>query len=87
MSTHTTQQVGAAADCGQPEFIDAKGLQRLFSISRSHAYALIAEGKLRSACLRKPGRLRGKRLFDVAAVRAFLNSCVDEGGNTQGGQK
>ena len=70
--------VGASTSNVSPEFIYAKGLREIFCISRSHAYLLIAEGKIRSVCLRQGGRLRGKRLFDVAAVHDYLKSCVDE---------
>ena len=60
------------------EFVDSKGLRGGFGISRSLAYILISEGRIRSVSLRQRGRLRGKRLFDVASVRAYLASCVDE---------
>lgn len=37
----------------------------------------MAENKIRGVSLRRPGQLRGKRLFDVASVRAYLNSCQE----------
>jgi hypothetical protein len=54
------------------EFVDATGLQGLFSIKRSLAYSLLADGLIKGVSLRRRGRLRGKRLFDVASVRAYL---------------
>ncbi len=60
------------------EFVDSKGLRALFGISRSLAYILIAEGRIRSVSLRQRGRLRGKRLFSVESVRSYLASCIDE---------
>ena len=59
-----------------PEFVDHKGLRALFGLSRAHAYILVDEGKIRSVCIRRPGALRGRRLFDCASIRAFLNSNV-----------
>lgn len=61
-----------------PEFVDAKGARILFGLSRSHLYDLEARGLIRSACLRKPGAIRGRRLFCCASIRAFLGSCMGE---------
>jgi hypothetical protein len=55
-----------------PEFTDAKGMVDLFGFHRSQSYALAAEGKIRTVCLRKPGALKGKRLFDCQSVRDYL---------------
>jgi hypothetical protein len=57
-----------------PEFLDCKGLEERFGIRRSLAYELIQRNAIRSVSLRQRGALRGKRLFDVASVRAYLNS-------------
>ena len=62
-----------------PEFCDSKTLHGLTGLSRSHAYALLAEGKIRSACIRKPGSARGKRLWNLASVSSFLNSQMEVG--------
>ncbi|MCC6356602.1 MAG: hypothetical protein IT577_22165 [Verrucomicrobiae bacterium] len=55
-----------------PEFVDHQGLTRMFAIRRSHAYLLVAQGAIRSVCIRKPGAVKGRRLFDVQSVRDFL---------------
>ena len=55
-----------------PEFVDHQGLTRMFGIRRSHAYLLVAQGSIRSVCLRKPGAIKGRRLFHVQSVREFL---------------
>lgn len=55
-----------------PEFLDAKGLRERFGITRSLAYALVADGAIRSVSLRRRGQVRGKRLFVVDSVREFL---------------
>jgi hypothetical protein len=71
----TPLKASEVATC-QPEFVDAKGLRSLFGISRAHGYLLAAEGKVRTVCIRRPGAVRGKRLWDCASVRSFLNQCA-----------
>jgi hypothetical protein len=72
-------KIEAAGVTSSPEFVDHKGLRSLFGLSRAHAYLLAGEGKIRSVCIRRPGAIRGKRLFCCQSIRAFLASCVDEG--------
>jgi len=67
----------------EPEFVDCKGLEAGWGIRRSLAYQLLADGKIRGVSLRRRGRLRGKRLFDVASVRQFLHSQMDNGGEAK----
>ena len=67
-----------------PEFLDAAGLQSRFGIKRSLAYSLLADDSIKGVSLRRRGRLRGKRLFDVASVRAFLRSQMKSCGNENG---
>ena len=55
-----------------PEFVDCKGLEAGWGIKRSLAYQLLAEDKIKSVSLRRRGAARGKRLFSVDSVRAFL---------------
>lgn len=68
-------QAGAMQD---PEFLDAAGLQSRFGIKRSLAYTLLGDGSIRGVSLRRRGQVRGKRLFDVASVRTFLRSQMQE---------
>ena len=56
-----------------PEFVDAKGLRELFSISRTHAHRLAAMGLILSVSLCGRGKTRGRRLYSVASVRALLS--------------
>ena len=65
-----------------PEFADHRTARALFGLSRSYLYNLASERKIRSVSLRKPGALKGRRLFDCASIRKFLQS-ADE--NTQSG--
>lgn len=60
-----------------PEFCDSKAAHGLTGLSRAHLYALFAEGKIKSACIRKPGAVRGKRLWHLGSISAFLNSQME----------
>jgi len=72
-TTKTTAPVttSSARDV-DPEFLDAAGIQLRFGIKRSLAYTLLADRSIKGVSLRRKGSLKGKRLFDVASVRAFL---------------
>jgi len=75
----TTIATVHASPAQDAEFVDAPGLQRLFSIKRSLAYTLMADGKIKGVSLRRKGSLKGKRLFAVDSVRAFLRSQMEAG--------
>jgi len=62
-----------------PEFVDVDGLWRGFGIKRSLGYQLLADGLIRGVSLRRRNAVRGKRLFSVDSVRAYLNSQMKEG--------
>lgn len=62
-----------------PEFVDFGGLYRMFGIRRSHAYVLADRGHIKSVSLRRPGSLKGRRLFAVQSVRDFLARQMKEG--------
>ena len=66
----------ASADVIQ-EFCRPADFPRLFSLSRSTAYELIANGSIRSVVLRKKGRTTGARLIDVRSVKSYLNSLAE----------
>ncbi len=46
-------------------------------LSRPHFYQLIDEGKIRSACIRQPGAIRGRRLVYLPSVLEFLDKAAD----------
>jgi hypothetical protein len=46
-------------------------------LSRAAAYNLIQEGKIKSACIRKPGAVRGQRLVFLPSVLEFLDRCAE----------
>lgn len=59
-----------------PEWVDHKTARILFGLSRSYLYLLAGENKIRSVSIRKPGAIRGRRLFDCASIRNLINSQV-----------
>ena len=59
------------------ETTDYLGVQELFGIRRALAYHLYETGAIKSFSLKEPGEKRGKRLFDVASIREFLNSKLE----------
>ena len=68
----------AAASLPDPEFVDAKGLRAGWGITRSLAYALLADGEIEGVSIRRRRvQVRGKRLFKVDSVRAFLRSQME----------
>lgn len=71
-------QIGIQAAGGAltPEWTDHRGAKVLFGFSRSYLYQLVKEGKIRSACIRRRGALRGRRLFNCESIRAFLDARV-----------
>ena len=69
--------IEASIVSNSPEFVDSRGLRQMFGISRTAAYDLINDGLIKSISLRRTGRARGRRLFDVASVREYLMGCYD----------
>ena len=77
-SSFDTPPTSALAS-SQPEFADHRTARALFGLSRSYLYRLAEERKIRSVSIRKPGALKGRRLFDCASIRRFLASSMQEG--------
>lgn len=65
--------VQSATTDARAEFADFPTLRALFSISRSYAYFLEGQGKIKFVRLRGRGRVRGKVLVNLDSVRAFLS--------------
>jgi hypothetical protein len=70
-----------------PEFCDSKQGRQLFGFTRSGLYGLASQGLIRSVSIRRPGAARGKRLWDCASIRAFLNKRATGGGEQEGTAK
>ena len=54
------------------EYCGYRDVRALFGISRSHLYRLNQAGLVRSVSLCRPGRKRGRRLFEVASIRELM---------------
>lgn len=72
-----TETIKIANDA-TPEFGDSRVARQMFSLSRAHLYRLHAEGKIRSSCLRQRGKLRGRRLWYLPSVRAYLHANMED---------
>jgi hypothetical protein len=79
-ATNSTAEAPKASQM-DAEFVDLKGLHQGFGIKRSLAYKLLAERVIRGVSLRRHGCVRGKRLFSVASVRAYLNQQMESPGH------
>ncbi len=73
-NTAPLSEAAARASHIDPEFVDCKGLEAGWGIKRSLAYQLLADGMIQGVSLRRRNQIRGKRLFSVDSVRAFLRS-------------
>lgn len=71
-TTVPLSEAAARASRIDPEFVDCRGLEAGWGIKRSLAYQLLADGKIQGVSLRRRNQIRGKRLFSVDSVRAFL---------------
>ena len=56
------------------EFCDCLGAYHRFGLKRSLLYELHTQGLIEGVSLRKRGKLRGKRLWSIDSIRAFLKS-------------
>lgn len=74
----------AALVAATPEFVDARGVRVVFGLSRSHAYELSTAGSIKSVSIRRPGAVRGRRLFDCASIRSFLASLAEHSKTIEG---
>jgi hypothetical protein len=75
----TDKPPGVAWVSAQPEFGDYKAVNALYGFSRSHLYMLLAQGKIKSACIRREGSRRGRRLFHLGSIREFLSKNMEGG--------
>jgi hypothetical protein len=67
-----------------PEFGRIKDVERLFGIKRGTAYSLLATGKIRGCVLRVRGKQSGVRLIDLASVRDYIRSAMQEADEARG---
>jgi hypothetical protein len=60
------------------KWLRVPGAVRYSGFSRSLLYQLIAEGKIRSVCIRKRGSLRGVRIISAESIDTFLENSTEE---------
>jgi hypothetical protein len=58
----------------KPEWLRVAEAVRIYGIGRSSLYVLVAEGKIRSAVIRRRNALRGTRLINCDSLAAFIES-------------
>jgi len=75
------QEILAEQHAGRPVWVrPPKVGQEFYSgLTRAKLYQLAAEGKIKTACLREPGALKGCRLFQLESILNFLEGCVEGG--------
>ena len=62
---------------GIPEWGRWQTVEHLYGIKRSTAYQLLKEGRIKAVSLRKPGNVRGCRLFFLPSIDANLRSLLN----------
>jgi hypothetical protein len=77
LSTDPVRATPAYVAGQDPEFLDARGVNARYSIRRSLLYELHNGGHIKSVSLRRRGQSRGKRLFSVDSIRAFLRKQME----------
>lgn len=55
------------------QWVDAKRAFALFTLGRTTLSRLAREGKIRACSLAEEGMARGKKLYDAASIREYLN--------------
>ena len=62
---------------GRPVWIRAPKIGNEFysGLSRSKLYELAGEGDIRSVSIRKPGQVKGTRLFNLQSILDFIEGC------------
>ncbi len=77
LPTFTDKPPGVAWVSAPAEFGDFKRVNQIYGFSRSHLYVLLAQGKIRSACIRREGASRGRRLYHLGSIREFLSKNME----------
>jgi len=60
-----------------PEFMGHEEVTRTFGLKRTHLYQLKDKGVIKSVALRAKGALKGRRLFHVESIRAYLYANIE----------
>ena len=70
----TTPVTASPANGADAEFCDSPGAFLRFGLRRSLLYELHKLGLIKGVSLRRRGTARGKRLWSIDSIRAYLNS-------------
>lgn len=86
-SNLTTSPIIVANDHSffEPEFAGYKEIRVIFGLSRTHLFRLAKEGKIKSVSLRDVGKVKGRRLYNIASIRALLHESGEEAVQTTEG--
>ena len=76
-NVHQTVAPVAASAANDAEFCDSPGAFVRFGLRRSLLYDLYAQGLIKGASLRRRGATRGKRLWSIDSIRAYLASQME----------
>jgi len=58
----------------RPEWGDARTVHATFGLGKSTLYRAHAEGKIRAVSMRERGKLRGKKLWNLDSIAAWIES-------------
>lgn len=72
-----TIAAGAKKGVPYPEFMGHEDVTRVFGLKRTQLYQLKDKGVIKSVALRAKGALKGRRLFHVESIRAFLYANIE----------
>jgi hypothetical protein len=71
-----SEAVARASQNQEAEWCDSPGAKFRYGLGRTYLYQLAADKLITSVSIRKPGQLRGKRLWNCESIRRFLNSQI-----------
>jgi hypothetical protein len=57
----------------------SRGVERFTGFSRAKLYELSADKSIRSVSIRKPGQVKGTRLFNLQSILDFVSRCETGG--------
>lgn len=57
-----------------------RGHEAHCGLSRAHIYSLIRDGKIRTACLRQPGKITGVRVVWLKSLMDYVAKFAEGGG-------
>ncbi len=88
VDTKPSNQIGAATHAAihqlnqslKPEWLRVPDAVRVFAISRSALFEMIAAGTIKSASLKKRGALRGIRIISYNSLAEYCERAATQGG-------